>query len=194
MSSSYRKLNYYLYHIVFSLFILALALFLSLDCLSGEFEKGSSLKYVITFLIFGTYLGGCTFFSRKISESFHPLSLLYALFSLIIIFIASRGLNNYLNPETKNVMNLKIPFYTLVVIEAAYIYLIKFEDKVPLFIINIVVAVLSVLSAFYAMKESEIVGIIIFLVLTVISIIIATIRSIQGCEEEIDDSCLGMIW
>lgn len=193
MSNSYRKLNYYLYHTIFSLFILALTLFLSLDCLTGEFEEGSSLKYVITFFIFGTYLGGCAFFSRKISEDYHPLSLLYVLFSLIIIYLGSKGLNNYLNPETESVMNLKIPFYTLLVMEAAYIGLIKFEDRAPLFIVNIVVAVLSIL-AFYSIKEFETVGIIAFSVLTVISVIVATIRAIQGCEEEIKDSCLGMFW
>ena len=191
MSATYRKFNYYLYHVVFSLFILLITVFLFLDYKQGEFSNGESLKYIIAFLVFGTFLGGCTFFSRKVCDEYHPVSLAYMVFSLIIIFIGSKGLTNYVNPETKNVIDLRIPLYTLFVIEAAYILLIKFKDdnkKTILLIVNAVPAILSAICVFTS--EPAIYG---FLVSTIITVIIATIRCIKSCEEEIKDSCLEFL-
>lgn len=195
MSTTYRKFNYYLYHIVFSLFVLLITLFLFLDYIQGEFDNGESLKYIIVFLTFGTFLGGCTFFSRKVCEDYHPLSLIYMVFSLIIIFIGSKALTNYVNPETKNVMDLRIPLYTLFVMEAAYLLLIKFKDdnkKTIWLIVNAVPAILSVICAFnvYSAREPAIYG---FLALTIITVIIATIRCIKSCDDEIENSCLEFL-
>lgn len=101
-------------------------------------------------------------------------------FSLIIIFIGSKALTNYVNLETKNVMDLRIPLYTLFVMEAAYLLLIKFKDdnkKTVWLIVN-------------AAREPAIYG---FLALTIITVIIATIRSINSCEDEIENSCLEFL-
>ena len=192
MSRNVRKFNYYLYHITLSLFILLVALFLFLDYSTGEVENGSSLKYIIVFLAFGTFLAGSAFFNRKLCEGYHPLSLLYVLAGLIIIFMGSRALTNYLNPETENIINLKIPLYILIVIEAVYVYFIYKESLVSL-IINAIVAILGIICAFVNINDEDMIFRLGFLILTIISVIIATIRAIKGSETEIENSFLELL-
>lgn len=116
-------------------------------------------------------------------------------FSLIVIFIGSKALTNYVNPESKNVMDLRIPLYTLFVMEAAYLLLIKFKDdnkKTIWLIVNAVPAILSAVCAFKvcSAREPAIYG---FLALTIITVIIATIRCIKSCDDEIENSCLEFL-
>lgn len=180
-----RLVNYCVYNIIVPLFIVLMSIFLYVDTVNGS---GGTLKYIISFFIFGTFIAGSTFFNRKFSYFFHPASFLFVVIGFVFLFTAAKELKRFTEAEEAIKMNLNYPFYLLVIVDAMYLLLLRTDKKV-LRVVGVGNLILAG-SAFILYKKYS--SSLAFLIMMLTSVVISVIIAILCYDFESEDCWL--VW
>jgi len=178
-----RLFKYFLYRAFVLLFIVLSCIFMLID----NNSSANALKYAILFIAFGTFLAGSAFFNKVLSEEYHPLILLYVVVGLVYVFIGSRRLDNYLNPDTSAFISLNYAKWLIIIAQA--IFLVTLINKSSVLILSILSGIIIVIS-FFAYKES----ITLFAILNLVSVVISIINTLINASNATDPNNELLSW